>query len=86
MLIQAHIARAYMLVIATPDAFIARRMIEIARALNPNVGTVVRTHSEEEAALLKRENVGKVFMGEHELARGMARHVLDQIATGTDRT
>ena len=85
-LIQAHIARARMLVIATPDTFSARRMIEIARMLNPGVETVVRTHSEEEAALLQRENAGKVFMGEHELALGMTRHVIDRVATGTEKT
>ena len=84
-LIQAHIARARMLVIATPDTFSMRRMIEIARTLNPGVETVVRTHSEEEAALLQRENAGKVFMGEHELALGMTRHVLDRVAGGTER-
>ena len=84
-LIQAHIARARMLVIATPDTFSARRMIEIARTLNPGVETVVRTHSEEEAALLQRENAGKVFMGEHELALGMTRHVLDRVTGGTER-
>jgi CPA2 family monovalent cation:H+ antiporter-2 len=84
-LIQAHIARARMLVIATPDTFSTRRMIEIARALNPGVETVVRTHSEEEAALLQRENAGKVFMGEHELALGMTRHVLERVAGGTER-
>jgi len=79
-LIQAHIARARMLVIATPDAFHARKMIEIARMLNPGIDTVVRTHSEEEAELFRKENVGRVFMGEHELALGMTRHVLERIA------
>jgi monovalent cation:H+ antiporter-2, CPA2 family len=82
-LIQAHIARARMLVIAIPDTFRARKMIEIARALNPRVETVVRSHSEEEAALLQRENAGRVFMGEHELALGMTRHVLERVAGGT---
>jgi CPA2 family monovalent cation:H+ antiporter-2 len=76
-LIQAHIANASVLVIATPDTFHVRTMIEIARALNPAIDTVVRTHSEEEAALLRRENAGKVFMGEHELARGMTGYILE---------
>ncbi|MGH8604871.1 MAG: NAD-binding protein, partial [Gammaproteobacteria bacterium] len=80
--IQAHIARARMLVIATPDAFHARKMIEIACMLKPDMHTVVRTHSDEEAALLRKENAGKVFMGEHELALGMARHVLTRVAGG----
>ena len=79
-LIQAHIARAHILVIATPDALRARRMIETARMLNPRVETLVRTHSEEEAELLRKENAGTVFLGEHELALSMARHVLEKIA------
>lgn len=78
-LIQAHIARASMLVIATPDTFHVRAMIEIARALNPTIETVVRTHSEDEAVLLTRENAGKVFMGEHELASGMTRYIFDRL-------
>ena len=36
----------------------------------------MRTHSEEEANLLTKENVGMVFFGEHELAFAMTRHVL----------
>ena len=79
-LIQAHIARAHMLVIATPDALRARRMIEIARMLNPQVETLVRTHSDEEAALLRNENAGTVFLGEHELALSMTRYVLEKVA------
>lgn len=79
-LIQAHIARAHILVIATPDSFHVRRIIEIARMLNPNVETVVRTHSDEDAALLQKEHADKIFMGEHELALGMTRYVLERIA------
>ena len=78
-LIQAHIARASFLVIATPDTFHVRTMIEIARALNPDIQTIVRTHSEEEAALLRRENAGHILMGEHELAKGMAAHVIARL-------
>lgn len=75
-LIQAHIARAKMLVIAVPDALRARRMIETARMLNPPIEIIVRTHNEEEAALLRRESGGTVLLGEHELALSMTRHVL----------
>ncbi|TWI62966.1 CPA2 family monovalent cation:H+ antiporter-2 [Pseudoduganella lurida] len=76
-LIQAHIAHARMLVIATPDTFHVRTMIEIARTLNPDIRTVVRTHSEEEAELLRQEHAGKIFIGEEELANGITAHVLD---------
>lgn len=75
-LIQAHIARACMLVIAVPDAFSVRKMAETARLLNPGIEVIVRSHNEGEAELLERDQVGKVFVGEHELARGMSQHVL----------
>jgi CPA2 family monovalent cation:H+ antiporter-2 len=79
-LIQAHVHRASMLVIATPDTLNVRKMIEIARTVNPRIETVVRTHSEEEAVLLKQENAGRVFLGEHELAQGMTHYVLERYA------
>ena len=79
-LIQAHIARASMLVIATPDTFHVRAMVETAKALNPGIRCVVRTHNEEEARLLREETGGTVLVGEHELARSMTRHVLDGLA------
>ena len=75
-LIQAHIAKAGMLVIAVPDTVSVRRIAEIARTLNPAIEIAVRTHDEEEAGLLASEQVGKVFFGEQELAAAMTRHIL----------
>jgi CPA2 family monovalent cation:H+ antiporter-2 len=79
-LIQAHVHRARLLVITTPDTLDVRRMIEIARTVNPHIETVVRTHSEEEEALLVNEKAGKVFLGEHELAAAMIGYLLDRYA------
>jgi monovalent cation:H+ antiporter-2, CPA2 family len=84
-LIQAHIARAAMLVIAVPDTLRARRMIETARILNPPVQIIVRTHNDEEAALLRKESGGEVFVGEHELALSMLRHVLSNMLQPGER-
>jgi CPA2 family monovalent cation:H+ antiporter-2 len=81
-LIQAHIARAAMLVVATPEASQLRQMVKTARALNPGIEVVLRTHSDDEAELLRADNVGAVFHGEEELARGMSRHVLRRFDTG----
>ena len=75
-LIQAHIAKASMLIIATSETVLVRRMAEIARTLNPRIEIVLRTHSEQEASLLQSEGVGTVFYGEHELASAMTRHIL----------
>jgi CPA2 family monovalent cation:H+ antiporter-2 len=75
-LIQAHIARARVLVIAAPDAMNVRQMVETARTLNPAIETVIRSHNEDEARLLTQEAAVTVFLGEHELAQAMARDVV----------
>jgi CPA2 family monovalent cation:H+ antiporter-2 len=77
-LIQAHVARARTLVIASPDTARARVMIDIARRLNPRIEIIVRTHTDEEAELLRGDKVNQVFMGEHELANSMIEHILGQ--------
>jgi CPA2 family monovalent cation:H+ antiporter-2 len=78
-LVQGHITEAAMLVVAIPDAVDVRKMVEIARTLNPGIAVVLRTHNEEEADLLRKESLGTVFLGEHELARGMTSHILDRL-------
>ena len=76
-LIQGHVARAAVLVIAIPDAARGLRMIEIARMLNPGIRTVVRTHDDEDAARFRSERADAVVLGEGELAAGMIRPILD---------
>ena len=80
-LIQAHIAKAQVLVIATPDTLHVQQMIESARLLNPSIQTVIRSHNEEEARLLSEDASVTVFLGEHELAQSMARRVLKHAAS-----
>lgn len=75
-LIQAHIAKAAMLVIATPDPLNVQRMVEIARALNPQIEVVIRTHSAAAVEIFRGEGLGEVFFDEEELARGMQDHIL----------
>jgi CPA2 family monovalent cation:H+ antiporter-2 len=77
-LIQAHVVRASLLVVATPDTVKVRKIVDIARTLNPKIEILLRTHSDEEAELLRRENLGQVFMGEHELALAMTREVISR--------
>jgi CPA2 family monovalent cation:H+ antiporter-2 len=83
-LIQAHIMNAAMLVIATPDPLNVRQMAETARTLNPTIEIVLRTHSEDESQLLRKEGIGTVFFGEEELAKGMMNHVLERFAPPPD--
>ncbi len=78
-LIQAHIAKACMLVAATSNTFHVRQMVDIARKLNPKIETVIRTHNEEEAELWVKEHIGRIFLSEQQLANGMAEHVLQRM-------
>jgi CPA2 family monovalent cation:H+ antiporter-2 len=79
-LIQAHIAQAAMLVVATPDPLNSRQMAETARTLNPGIEIILRAYSEEESSMLKKENIGEVFFAKEELAKGMAGHILARFA------
>jgi CPA2 family monovalent cation:H+ antiporter-2 len=79
-LIQAHVVRAQVLVIAIPDTFRTRKTLEIARTLRPDLEAVIRAHSDDEANLLRKEKAGAVFVDTHELTRGMTRHVLGTLA------
>jgi CPA2 family monovalent cation:H+ antiporter-2 len=80
-LIQAHVARAAALVVATSDALDLRRMVEAARALNPGIEVVVRSHDEEQAALMARDGLGTVLLGERTLAEAMTARVLTHART-----
>ncbi|GHU11309.1 hypothetical protein FACS1894185_4310 [Betaproteobacteria bacterium] len=80
MLIQAHIARAAMLVIASHTPLDVRAMATTARTLNPVIEIVIRTHSNDESELLRKENFGAVFFAEEELAKSMISHVLKRFA------
>jgi CPA2 family monovalent cation:H+ antiporter-2 len=80
----AHPEAARLLVIAVPDRFMARRIIELARGLNPRIGTVVRTHTDEEADWLAERAVGLVVMSERETALGMAEYALREFGQHRD--
>ena len=76
---QASVASARLLVLSTPDALHARLVVEMARKANPTIDTVVRTHNEEELAIFARMKVGRAFLGERELAFGMAKYTLRSV-------
>lgn len=75
-LVQAHVARARMLIVAAIDAFDVREVAAQARLLNPELEVVVRSHSAEEAGLLENDRIAKAFIAEAEVAQGIARHVI----------
>jgi len=77
-LVQAHIHRASMLVIATPDMLAVRRIVDLARSVNPSLEILVRAHNEDEAELFERDRVGFAYLEERELARSMTRRVFER--------
>ena len=81
---QASPATARLLVVATPDPFQARQVVELVRAVNPTIDVVVRTHTSVEQAYFERLGVGRVVMGEHELALGMAHYAIMSLGHGDD--
>ncbi len=74
-LIQAHIARAGLLVITASDVVDAARMVATARALNPAIAVVLGARNAQEAEMYAREGLGVVFSGDAELANAIAAHV-----------
>lgn len=72
----ADIATAHLLVVATPDSHQGRRLLKKARAINPGIDSVVRTHSDTERRRLEEDGVGLVLMAERELALGMMTYAL----------
>ncbi|MBK1615922.1 sodium:proton antiporter [Rubrivivax gelatinosus] len=75
-LVQAHVARASVLLIATPDTFDVRKVSETAIALRPSIEIVARSAGADADDLLQSAGVARVFVGETELARGMAAHAI----------
>lgn len=81
-LVQAHIAHAALLVITSLDSVEARRMVDIARTLNPNIPVVLRAQ-EDEASLLETETGGAVIVDARERAHSMARLVCQHMRNGS---
>jgi CPA2 family monovalent cation:H+ antiporter-2 len=81
----AGIEQARLVVVATPDGFQARRIVELARRLNPAVQVVVRTHSASEFKELEELGANRVVMGERELARGMTEFSLRSLGVPAER-
>lgn len=79
-LIQADIAQADMLVVATADIFDVRMMLSSARKINPSIEIAIRAQDEEELRLLKREFEATYFLGKEELAKAMGQYIIEKFS------
>jgi monovalent cation:H+ antiporter-2, CPA2 family len=74
----AGIARARLIVVASPDSFYVRRVLELSLQARPGIRAVVRTHHAKERDLLLSQGATHAVMGEHELALAMSRYSLQE--------
>jgi CPA2 family monovalent cation:H+ antiporter-2 len=73
---QASPDRARLLVIALPDPYQARAIIDRVRRTNDTIEIIARAHGAEERAYLEDHGANLVLVGEHELAFALAHHAL----------
>ena len=75
---------ARMLVIASPDPYHARQVVEVAKRRNPLIDIAARTHSEKMENFFANLGVQRAFMGERELALSMAHYTLMRMGRSDD--
>jgi CPA2 family monovalent cation:H+ antiporter-2 len=72
----AGVRQARLLIVAIPQGFQKRRIIELAREANPDIDTAARTYRASELAYLKAQGVGLAIMGEREVGFGLLQYAL----------
>jgi CPA2 family monovalent cation:H+ antiporter-2 len=80
----AHLERARLVIVATPDAYQARAILALAHQLNPGVPVLVRTHSEAEREFLEEAGAARAMLGESELAVSLMREVMRRVDVPVD--
>ena len=74
-LLKAGLNKATHLFVAVPNPFEAARIIEQARAANPQCEIVARAYTDADVALLKQTGATHALIGEEEIARAMLARV-----------
>lgn len=72
---EAAIEKARAMVIAVPDPFEARRILETARELKPDIKVLVRAHNDEELTYFMEQQVDLALTGPREIARHMVEYL-----------
>lgn len=74
---EAAIHKAVALVVAVPDPFEARRIVETARSIKPELKILVRAHNEEEREYFIAHNIDFAVTGPRAIGRLMAHYLND---------
>jgi CPA2 family monovalent cation:H+ antiporter-2 len=82
----AHLKTARLLVVTIPDPPAVRRIVECARAANPRLDVIARTHSDAERAVLTDLGAGEAVYGEWETALELTRRALHRFGVTAQET
>jgi CPA2 family monovalent cation:H+ antiporter-2 len=74
---EALIQKAFAVVIAVPDPFEARRVVEVVQTYKPGTKIIVRSHNDDETAFFESQNVDFTVTGHVEVARRMVQALDD---------
>lgn len=72
---EAAIHNAVAIIVAIPNPFEARRIVETARNLNPHIRVLVRAHNDEEMDYFAEQGVDLAVMGPREVGRRMVEYL-----------
>lgn len=72
---EAAIDKAVAIIVAIPNPFEARRIVETARGLCPNIRVLARAHNEEELEYFADQGVDLAVMGPREVGRRMVEYL-----------
>lgn len=74
---EAAIEKAVAIIVAVPNPFEARRIVEVARGLKPSIRVLVRAHNDEEVDYFNQQNVDLAVTGPREVGNRMAQYLND---------
>jgi len=78
---EAAIHKAAAIVIAVPDSFEGRRIMDVARSIKPNIRVIVRAKNDEEVYYFRDQKVDFVTTGAREMGRAIV-HYLEGMRSG----
>ena len=76
-LVQAHIITAVVLVLTGVDAVKARKVVDMAKQLNPDIDIYVRAESSTIVRQLKAEKIGNIIDDRNLVADGLVNVIAD---------
>lgn len=77
---EAAIQKAVAVIVAVPNPFDARRIVETAREANPGIKVLVRAHNDEEMEYFEEQGVDLAVMGPREVGRCMVQYLKSHFA------